>query len=127
MNALVSTVAVRPMPLKRARTLVRTRVAVIPEMSDMLSYVCPVFSQCAGMFIGTEEHQREIITNFHALADHYNIAHSEPYVLRALLAGDKDLAVSLAESTDMYNDIVEIIRRLIVSIPELPVDTSPSV
>jgi hypothetical protein len=79
------------------------------------------------MFIGTEEHQREIISNFHALADHYNIAHSEPYVFRALLAGDNDLAVSLAESTDVYNDIVEIIRRLITSLPELPVDTSPSV
>jgi hypothetical protein len=79
------------------------------------------------MFVGTEEHQREVITNFHLLADQYNIAHSEPYILKALLAGDKDLAVSLAESTDVYNDIVEIIRRLIVSIPELPVDTSPSV
>ena len=125
MNALVSTYA-RPMPLRRARC-VRTHVAVIPEMSDMLSYVCPVFSQCAGMFIGTEEQQRDIISNFHVLADHYNIAHSEPYVFRALLAGDKDLAASLAEATDTYNDVVEIIRRLIVSLPELPVDTSPSV
>jgi hypothetical protein len=79
------------------------------------------------MFIGTEEQQRDIISNFHVLADHYNIAHSEPYVFRALLAGDKDLAASLAEATDTYNDVVEIIRRLIVSLPELPVDTSPSV
>ena len=124
MNALVSTMTARPVLLKR-RTLVRTRVAVIPEMADALSYVCPVFSQCAGMFVGTEEQQRDVISNFHILADHYNIVHSEPYVFRALLAGDKDLAVSIAESTDVYNDIVEIIRGLIVKIPELPVDTSP--
>jgi hypothetical protein len=123
MNALVSTSAVRPVILKR-RALVRTRVAVIPEMADALSYVCPAVPQCAGLFIGTEEHQHNVITNFRILADHYNIVHSEPYVFRALLADKPDVAISIAEATDVYNDVVEIIGRLIKSLPELPVDTS---
>ena len=123
MNALVSTVNFRPMPLKRAR-YVRTHVAIIPEMANALSYVCPEVPQCAGLFIGTEEHQHSVITNFRILADHYNIVHSEPYVFRALLADKKDVAISIAEATDVYNDVVEIIGRLIKSLPEIPVDTS---
>ena len=119
MNAVVSTVKIRARPLVSRRNVV-TRVGIIPEMGDVLTrYVCPGLTQCAGMFVGTEEQQRDILSNMHSLADHYNIVNSEQYVLRALIAGDEELAVSLAEATSMYHDLIDLIRSLIVRLPDL--------
>lgn len=105
--------------IKPTRKVV-TRAAVVPEMFDILhTYVCPVVKNCSGILLGSEEHQMEVLKQLHSLADHYNIVHSEPYIIKSLLNNDYDLAKDIAESTDLYHETLQIIQRLIKLTPDI--------
>ena len=108
------------------RPVTRTRSAVIPEMHIMLrEYVCPAIQDCAGIFIGTEEHQQAVLVKLHAIADRYDIAQSEAYVMRALLLDDNKLAVLIADATDAYHRSIDVVRDAISKLP--PVHELPTV
>ena len=102
------------------RKSVRARAGVLPEMMSILNaYVCPAVKNCSGISVGSEERQIAILHQLQVIADHYNIVHSEAYVIRALLADNVDLAIDIARSTDLYHENLELIRRFIAMLPDI--------
>ena len=100
------------------RPSVRIRSGVIPEMHTIIqTYVCPMVNQCTDIFIGTEEHQQNVLSKLHAIANKYDIIQSEVYVIRALLLDDDKLATSIAIATDNYHHSIDIVRENISKLP----------
>ncbi|AGE50767.1 hypothetical protein PBCVCVB1_224R [Paramecium bursaria Chlorella virus CVB-1] len=107
-------------PAMFRRPSVRARSGVIPEMHTILqTYVCPMVNQCTDIFIGTEEHQQLVLSKLHAIANKYDIAQSEVYVIRALLLDDDKLAVSIADATDIYHKSMDLVRQNISKLPNI--------
>ena len=69
--------------------------------------------------MGSEDRQIAILHQLQDIADHYNIVHSEEYIIRALLADNVDLATDIARSTDLYHENLELIRRFIAMLPDV--------
>ena len=115
------TFAHRPATVCRPKRLtVKADAGVVPEMLDVLTnYVCPVIHKCAGLYIGTEEHQISVLSKLHAIADHYNIINAEEHVIRALLIDDDILAVKIADATDIYHQSVSYVREMISKLPAI--------
>jgi hypothetical protein len=106
------------------RPQMKTRAAVLPEMYSLLhSYVCPVVKECAGIFVGTEEHQLEVVTKMNVIADHLDIVGVERYVLKALLFNDEQLAIDIANASDTYHASIEVVRHFISKLPNAPIMT----
>ena len=118
---IAKTFAHRPSVVCRPRRLtVKADAGVVPEMFDVLStYVCPIIHNCANLYIGTEEHQITVLSKLHAIADHYDIRHSEEHVVRALLIDDDILAIKIANATDIYHQSVEYVRETISKLPAI--------
>lgn len=115
--------AKRSLNVSRQKRITVKAHAIVPEMLDVLSnYVCPVFTKCANLYIGTEEHQMSVLSKLHVIADHYDIRNAEEHVVRALLTDDDILAVKIADACDLYHQSVEYIRELISKIPATPND-----
>ena len=117
----------RPATVCRPKRLtVKADAGVVPEMLDVLTnYVCPVIHNCAGLYIGTEEHQISVLSKLHAIADRYDIRNAEEQVVRALLIDDDTLAVKIADATDVYHQSVDYVREMISKLP--PVSRHPTV
>jgi hypothetical protein len=115
------TFATRPQMICRPkRLMVKADAGVVPEMLDVLTnYVCPVIHKCAGIYIGTEEHQISVLSKLHAIADHYDIRNAEEHVVRALLIDDDVLAVKIADATDVYHQSVDYVREMISKLPSV--------
>ena len=115
------TFAQRPATVCRPkRLMVKADAGVVPEMLDVLTnYVCPAIHKCAGLYIGTEEHQMSVLAKLHAIADHYNIINAEEHVIRALLIDDDILAVKIADATDVYHQSVSYVREMISKLPAI--------
>ena len=115
------TFAHRPATVCRPKRLtVKADAGVVPEMLEVLkNYVCPVIHKCAGLYIGTEEHQISVLSKLHAIADHYNIINAEEHVIRALLIDDDILAVKIADATDIYHQSVSYVREMISKLPAI--------
>lgn len=118
---LSKTFAQRPMTICRPRRMtIKADAGVVPEMLDVLTnYVCPAIHKCAGLYIGTEEHQMSVLAKLHAIADHYNIINAEEHVIRALLIDDDILAVKIADATDVYHQSVDYVREMISKLPAI--------
>ncbi|AGE56264.1 hypothetical protein PBCVNEJV1_337R [Paramecium bursaria Chlorella virus NE-JV-1] len=107
-------------PMVSPRRAVRVRSAILPELQILLhTYVCPAIKECSGIFVGTEEHQQIVLAKLHAISDHYDIAQSEKYVIRALLLDDDKLAVSIADAADIYHKSVDLVRQTISKVPSI--------
>jgi hypothetical protein len=116
----ISRPAIVSRPVFRRHPVVRTRAAIIPELQILLdTYVCPVINDCSGIFIGTDQHQQSVLEKLHAIANHYDIVQSEKYVIRALLLDDDKLAMSIADSTDIYHKSIELVREQISKLPSI--------
>jgi hypothetical protein len=74
-------------------------------------------NQCTDIFIGTEEHQQNVLYKLHAIANKYDIIQSEVYVIRALLLDDDKLATSIAIATDNYHHSIDSVRENISKLP----------
>ena len=113
------TFAHRPVTICRSKRLtVKADAGVVPEMLDVLTnYVCPAIHKCAGIYIGTEEHQISVLAKLHAIVDHYDIRKAEEHVVRALLIDDDVLAVKIADATDVYHQSVDYVREMISKLP----------
>ena len=113
------TFAHRPATVCRPKRLtVKADAGVVPEMLDVLTnYVCPAIHKCAGIYIGTEEHQISVLAKLHAIVDHYDIRNAEEHVVRALLIDDDVLAVKIADATDVYHQSVDYVREMISKLP----------
>ena len=111
----------RPSKVYRPKRLtVKADAGVVPEMIDVLTnYVCPAIHKCAGIYIGTEEHQISVLAKLHAIADHYDIRNAEEHVVRALLIDDDILAVKIADATDVYHQSVDYVREMISKLPPI--------
>lgn len=115
------TFAHRPATVCRPKRLtVKADAGVVPEMLDVLTnYVCPVIHKCAGIYIGTEEHQISALAKLHAIVDHYDIRNAEEQVVRALLIDDDILAVKIADATDVYHQSVDYVREMVSKLPPI--------
>jgi hypothetical protein len=110
----------RPPPTTYRRPATRVRSAIIPELQSILNtYICPSIHECSGIFVGTEEHQKTVLSKIHAIADHYDIVQSEKYILRALLLDDDKLAMSIADATDAYHKSIDLVRQNISKLPSI--------
>jgi hypothetical protein len=69
--------------------------------------------------VGTDEHQVTTLMKLHAIADHFDIANSESYVIRALLLDDDDLAIKIAYAVDMYHQSINLVREQISKVPSI--------
>ena len=118
---LSKTFAQRPTTMCRSKRMtIKADAGVVPEMLDVLTnYVCPAIHKCAGLYIGTEEHQMSVLAKLHAIADHYNIINAEEHVIRALLIDDDILAVKIADATDVYHQSVDYVREMISKLPAI--------
>jgi hypothetical protein len=103
----------RPPPLRYYR-VVRVRAGVIPQLESLLiQHVCPMLESCEGLYLGDVEHQMHVFNTFVTITRTMDISHGPGYVLRALLAGDKDLAYDMATSLDMYNTGLNLVHECI--------------
>jgi len=114
----------KPMTTGRPTTkrVIKVRAGVVPEMLDMLhNYVCPLIKDCDGLYIGSEDHQLEVIRMAREIAAHYNIRSAEEYVVRALIDNKNELAVQIADAANMYNESIEKVQEVISQLPPIPV------
>jgi len=74
---------------------------------------------CEGLYLGDEHHQMRVLDTFASISRTMDISHGVGYVLRALLAGDKDLAYDVAASFDMYNSSIELIHTCLERLDRL--------
>lgn len=96
--------------VSRHRPIERPRAGVIPQLESLiLQHVCPIMN-CEGLYIGDEHHQMHVLNTFMSISRTMDISHGVGYVLRALLAGEKDLAYDMAASFDTYNSSLELIH-----------------
>lgn len=95
--------------------------AVVPDLDALVrAYVCPVFAHCAGLSVGTTQHQHTILGAYADLSNNFDIESGQGYVLRALLADDPWTALRLAEAFDAYNSALHRIRDMLLDLPDLP-------
>lgn len=104
MSTLSRSFAPRGLPAPAPRRRSACARAVIPQLESLvIQHVCPMLDSCEGVYLGDERHQMQVFDSFLTLARTMDISHGTGYVLRALLAGDKDLAYDFAMSLDTYN------------------------
>lgn len=104
----------RPVPPLRYYRVVRTRAGVIPQLESLLiQHVCPMLESCEGVYLGDVEHQMHVFNTFVTITRTMDITNGPGYVLRALLAGDKDLAYDMATSLDTYNTGLNLVHECI--------------
>ena len=88
--------------------------AVIPQLESLIiQHVCPMLDSCEGLYLGDEHHQMRVFDSFLTIARTMDISNGPGYVLRALLAGDRDLAYDFAMSLDTYNTGVNLVRECV--------------
>lgn len=78
-------------------------------------HVCPLVSQCAGLNLGSADHQQRVVDVFFDLAAAYDVSHGQGYVLRALLDGDAWAARELCMGFDAYNAGLALIHAVLQS------------
>ena len=74
------------------------------------TFVCPDAVCLLGSDLGTPAHQALAAELFYDLANAYNIAHGQEYVLRALLAGDLVGAREISLGLDSYNAGLSLVQ-----------------
>lgn len=73
-------------------------------------YVCPLVDRCAGLDLGDEQRQNDVMSTFYDLTAAYVLDHGEGYVLRALLQGDWPAVRELCIGFDAYNAGLSLIH-----------------
>lgn len=87
---------------------------MIPQLESLIiQHVCPMLDSCEGLYLGDEHHQMRVFDSFLTIARTMDISNGPGYVLRALLAGDRDLAYDFAMSLDTYNTGVNLVRECV--------------
>jgi hypothetical protein len=115
---MIKTIISRPM----VKRVIKIRAGVLPEMLDMLHrYLCPLITDCAGINIGSEDHQLEVIARAREIAAHYNIRSVEEYVVRALMDNKNELAVQIADAANMYNESIVRVKEVLEQLPPIPI------
>lgn len=91
---------------------------MVPELETLVNaFVCSG-AECAGLMVGSPEHQERVVETYMDLAGAFDVRHGEGYVLRALLWSDLMTAKELAMGFDLYNASLDLIHEAMRRIPD---------